>query len=75
MASMYNSHSVAKRPGTPPPELSCSSTLCERLEALPQELYDRIYDLTFTADAAIRIYIMKGSYGDKSFWLEMGTEL
>ncbi|PPJ60190.1 hypothetical protein CBER1_10118 [Cercospora berteroae] len=33
-----------------------SYTLRERLEALPQELYDMIYDFTFTAEAKIRLY-------------------
>ncbi|CAK1358708.1 unnamed protein product [Cercospora beticola] len=33
--------------------------LRDHLESLPQELYNTIYDLTFTADAKIRIYASK----------------
>ncbi|KAK4494304.1 hypothetical protein PRZ48_014602 [Zasmidium cellare] len=33
---------------------SNTATLRQRLEALPQELYDEIYDLTFTPDGGTR---------------------
>ncbi|GIZ41108.1 hypothetical protein CKM354_000442400 [Cercospora kikuchii] len=33
-----------------------SLELRSHLESLPQELYDYIYDLTFTADAKVRVY-------------------
>ncbi|GIZ41103.1 hypothetical protein CKM354_000441900 [Cercospora kikuchii] len=48
--------------------------LRERLENLPQELYDYIYDLTFTAEAKIRIYSHENSYGPTSSMLSNATK-
>lgn len=36
-----------------------SDELRKHLESLPQELYNYIYDLTFTADAKVRLYARK----------------
>lgn len=40
-----------------------SLELHELMDMLPQELYDQIYDLTFTAEAKIRIYNFDENYG------------
>ncbi|GIZ41105.1 hypothetical protein CKM354_000442100 [Cercospora kikuchii] len=41
----------------------CASLkLRQHLNKLPQELYDEIYDLTFTAESRIRVYTQDGSW-------------
>lgn len=40
-----------------------------RLQVLPQELYDEIYDLTFTADAKIRVSISSDSTMPSAGWI------
>ncbi|PIA89260.1 hypothetical protein CB0940_06720 [Cercospora beticola] len=51
-STAHGMHDSGFGSGNSSPELE----LRERLENLPQELYNYIYDLTFTAEAKIRIY-------------------
>ena len=40
-------------------------SLQKGLARLPQELYDQVYDLTFTADAAVRMFFDEAVYKDR----------
>ncbi|PPJ60205.1 hypothetical protein CBER1_10128 [Cercospora berteroae] len=51
------------------PEATSVTAMRSRLQSLPQELYNEIYDSTFTADAKIRVSISPDSTMPSAGWI------